>query len=130
MQRVGATGTCERDKHEDRPDDTDMRVLSEPDNMEVQHDCKQVQQEPRSPGKQAVETRSKIEDGVNLEQGSGGGGQERDNQSRNLGSSTHMQQAARAPTVACLTHRRQSRGATISMHRGSRDSSRTGMRFQ
>ena len=32
MRRVGATGTCERDKHEGRPDDTDMRVLSEPDN--------------------------------------------------------------------------------------------------
>ena len=96
MRRVGATGTCKRDKHEDRPDDTDMRVLSEPDNMEVHLVCKTEQTEPRSPGKQAVETRSKIEDVVTLEQGSGGGGQERDNQSRNLGSNTHMQQEARA----------------------------------
>jgi hypothetical protein len=64
--------------------------------MEVQHDCSYVQQEPRSPEKQAVETRSKIEDVVTLEQGSGGEGQERDNQSRNLGSNTQMQQDARA----------------------------------
>ena len=90
-----ATGTRKRDEREDRPGDPNMRVSSEPDNMEVHHDCKQVQQEPRSP-KQAVETRSKIEDGVNLEQRSGGGGEERDNQSRNLGSSTYMQQASRA----------------------------------
>ena len=96
MRRVGATGTCTQDKHEDGPDDTYMRVLSEPDNMEVQHDCSYVQQEPRSPEKQAVETRSKIEDVVTLEQGSGGEGQERDNQSRNLGSNTQMQQDARA----------------------------------
>ena len=32
MRRVGTTGTCEQDKHRGRPDDTDMRVLSEPDN--------------------------------------------------------------------------------------------------
>ena len=37
MRRVDATGTCERDKHEDRPDDTDMRVLSEPDNKVSVH---------------------------------------------------------------------------------------------
>ena len=91
-----ATGTRERDEREDRPGDPDIRGHSGHDNMEVLHDCSYVQQEPRSPEKQAVETRSKIEGGVNPEQGSGGGGQERDNQSRNLGSSTHMQQAARA----------------------------------
>ena len=54
MRRVGATGTCTRDKHEDGPDDTYMRVLSEPDNMEVHPVCNQEQTEPRSPGKQAV----------------------------------------------------------------------------
>ena len=36
MRRVGATGTCTRDKHEDGPDDTYMGVLSEPDNIAPQ----------------------------------------------------------------------------------------------
>ena len=96
MRRVGATGTCERDKHEGRPDDTDMRVLSEPDNMEVQQVCKTEQTEPRSPGKQAADTSPKVGGGVDLGQDSGGGVKEKDNQSRNLGPSTQQQQATRA----------------------------------
>ena len=74
MRTRCVTSTCMRDKHEDRPGDPNMRGHSDLDNMEVQHDCVREQQEPRSPGEQAVETSPKIKGGLNLEQGSGDDG--------------------------------------------------------
>ena len=96
MRRVGATGTCTRDKHEDGPDDTNMRVLSEPDNMEVHPVCNQEQTEPGSPGMQAADTSPKVGGGVDLGQDSVKGVGKKDNQSRNLGPNTQQQQATRA----------------------------------
>ena len=85
-----------QDKHRGRLDDTNMRVSSEPDNMEVQPVCKTEQTEPGSPGKQAATTSPTVGVDRDLGQDPTAGEQEKDNQSRNLGPSTQHQQSTRA----------------------------------
>jgi hypothetical protein len=58
--------------------------------------CKAEQTKPGSPGKQAAGTRPTVGVGLDPGQDSGGGEQEKDTQSRNLGPSTQHQQPTRA----------------------------------
>ena len=85
-----------QDKHRGRLDDTNMRVPSEPDNMEVHPVCKTEQTEPGSPGKQVAITSPTVGVDRDLGQDPTAGEQEKDNQSRNLGPSTQHQQSTRA----------------------------------
>ena len=85
-----------QDKHRGRLDDTNMRVSSEPDNMEVQPVCKTEQTEPGSPGKSAATTSPTVGVDRDLGQDPTAGEQEKDNQSRNLGPNTQHQQSMRA----------------------------------
>ena len=110
--------------------DPNMRGHSEPDNMEVQLVCETEQTKPRSPGKQAANTSSRVGEGVDLEQGSGEGVREKDNQSRNLGLSTQHQQATRArralvaPAIENNSERHQL--AQVEVVKVAADQSRTG----